>query len=135
MFDSIKHPRKRAFLAAYSECGIVKAAAKAAGISRELHYEWLMLDPAYVELFGKANEMAGDALEDEARRRAHLGTREVVLYQGDVVMVDGKPLYKRKYSDTLMLAMLKAHRPERFKDKTEVTGKDGAPIEIAIKFV
>jgi hypothetical protein len=162
IFANITHPKKRAFLAAYAACGLVTNAAKAAGISRELHYDWLAADARYAETFrGKATDLAGDSLEEEGRRRAHRGVRELVLWQGTVVtvpvfervtglpvMVDQvnpetgevrrvqkhKPLWKRKYSDSLMQTFLKAKRPE-FRDKTEHSGKDGAPIAIAIKFV
>ena len=33
---------------------------------------------------------------------------------------DGQPLAIRRYSDTLLLALLKARRPERFKDRAVV---------------
>ena len=37
-----------AFLAAFSICGQVKMAARAAGIDRASHYYWKANDPAYV---------------------------------------------------------------------------------------
>jgi hypothetical protein len=38
----------------------------------------------------------------------------------------------REYSDTLLIFLLKGHRPERFKDRreTQVTGKNGGPISL-----
>ena len=47
---------------------------------------------------------------------------EPVYYQGEVV---GQV---QRYSDTLLMFLLKGRRPEKFKDRTELTGKDGAPI-------
>lgn len=69
-------------------------------------------------------DLGSDALEDEAIRRASQGTLKPVFYQG---VQCGEV---REYSDTLMMFMLKARRPERFKERsaTELTGKDGAPI-------
>jgi hypothetical protein len=39
--------RKSAFLAAYAQCASIKAAAKAAGVSRRRHYKWLQASPDY----------------------------------------------------------------------------------------
>ncbi len=71
MFANIAHPQKRAFLAAYSECGLVSESAEIAGISRETHYHWRRTDPEYADAFALAIELAADLLEDTARRRAN----------------------------------------------------------------
>lgn len=129
MFEHIHRPQQRAFLAAYSECGIVKRAAKIAGISRELHYDWKVKDPDYAEAFAWAVQLAGDALEDEAVRRAQLGVKEYLLYQGEIVTVatgkhdaEGKdirkPLMKRRYSDGLLAQLLGGAKPEKYRTKT-----------------
>jgi hypothetical protein len=129
MFEHIRHPQQRSFLAAYSECGIVKRAAKIAGISRELHYDWKAKDTDYAEAFAWAVELAGDALEDEAVRRAQLGVKEHLLYQGEIVTVptgkydaEGnpirKPLMKRRYSDGLLAQLLGGAKPEKYRTKT-----------------
>jgi hypothetical protein len=34
----------------------------------------------------------------------------------------------REYSDTLLLAMLKGRRPDVYRERHEVTGKDGKPL-------
>ena len=122
MFESITHPQKRAFLAAYSECGMVSRAAAIAGISRESHYDWRANDPDYADAFELARERAGDAAEDEARLRGQLGVEEYVLYQGEMVLIptgevdaDGNvvnmPLKRRKVSDKLLAMILAAHKP------------------------
>jgi len=90
-FHDIAHLKKRVFLAAFSECGTVTQAAEQADICRRTHTNWLK-DPAYAAAFEDATEMAGDSLEVEARRRAFAG------------------------SDTLLIFMLKAARPAKFRD-------------------
>jgi hypothetical protein len=119
--DNIK---KKAFLVAFAECGNVTQAAQAAGIVRQTHYEWLDSIPEYAELFELAKESAADKLEQEARRRAVQGVEEVVYYQGKEV---GRQL---RYSDNLLMFMLKGERPEKFKDRTELTGAKGGPIQL-----
>jgi hypothetical protein len=47
-------------------------------------------------------------LEAECRRRGRDGVEDPVYYQGAVVG------YHRRYSDACLLALLKAHRPDRF---------------------
>lgn len=119
--DNIK---KRAFLVAFSECGNVTQAAISAGIVRQTHYDWLSNSPDYADLFEQAKESAADKLEQEARRRAIEGTQKAIYYQGEIVG------YENVYSDNLLMFMLKGDRPEKFKDRTELTGKNGGPIEL-----
>ena len=55
-----------------------------------------------------------DELEAEARRRAVQGVRQPVFHQGKVVG------HIRKYSDLLLIFLLKHRRPEIFADKAMV---------------
>lgn len=119
--DSIK---KRAFLAAFSECGNITKAAEMAGCSRCTHHKWLSESHEYPELFEQAKESASDKLEQEARRRAVEGTKEAIYYQGEIVG------HKMIYSDNLLMFLLKGERPEKFKDRTELTGAKGGPIQL-----
>lgn len=76
--DKIIHPKKRAFLAAYAECGTVTRAAEIAGIERNTHYVWLKDDPDYAKACEAAYEQAAERLEQEARRRAVEGVEKPV---------------------------------------------------------
>lgn len=127
MANTIKHPKKRAFLASYALTGNVSKACQAAEISRFSHYEWLKNDPDYVEAVAKAAEDAADVLEEEARRRAFEGVDEPVFYQGDVCGT------VRKYSDTLLIFLLKGAKPQKFREnlRAEVSGPNGGPVQIA----
>lgn len=119
----IRHPKKRAFLAAYSECAQVSRAAKAAEIDRSTHYDWLETDESYLAAFQRAEKQAGDLLEEEAVRRAYEGIEKPVTIAGEREII-------REYADTLLIFLLKGIKPERYRDRAmfEHTGKDGAAL-------
>lgn len=126
---------QKAFLAAYAELGNITQAAKAAKMARALHYEW-MGDPEYVAAFERAEQEATDALEAAARQRAIDGVLEPVVSGGKLVYgEDGKPLMVRKFSDRLTEVLLRAHRPEKFREQRNVTvtGPDGGPVELEVR--
>jgi hypothetical protein len=127
-----------AFLAALAVTGNISDACQAAGVkARSTFYERRDNDNAFAALAAEALETSTDALELEARRRAHDGLRRVKFHQGEPIMVqalgpDGRPLKARgqpvlvpyvehEYSDTLLIFLLKAHRPEKYRDKVDHT--------------
>ena len=126
-----KHLKKEAFLAAYAEVGNITQAAEIAGIDRNTHYFWMNTDPEYPARFRQAEEQACDRLEAEARRRAVQGVDEPVFYQGEQCGV------VRKYSDTLLIFLLKGARPEKYRERVsqEISGVGGGPVEIEVSFV
>jgi hypothetical protein len=67
--DKIRHPKKRAMLAAYARTCHIGRAAAAAGIDRTTHYTWMVGDPDYRAAFERARWLAGDIMEDECIRR------------------------------------------------------------------
>ena len=73
-----------------------------------------------------AIEVATDTLEMEARRRASLGVEEPVYYQGQIVG------YVRKYSDVLLMFLLKAQRPERFRDNHKIDGRIDGTLDVNV---
>lgn len=118
-------PKKRAkFLQCLIDTGNVSRAAASIGISRTRMYELKKEDEAFAQAWDEAVDIGIDHLEEEARRRAYQGTDKPVFYQG----------YQcgtiREYSDTLMIFLLKAHRPDKFKERVvnEHTGEGGGPI-------
>ena len=94
------------------------AAAAVAGTSRSRVYVLRKNDPAFAIAWEEAEEMAADALEAEARRRAVEGTQEPLVSAGRIVRDDdGRPIAVRRYSDNLLLALIKARRPPRAKGR------------------
>ena len=134
-FGKIRHPKKRAFLAAVANTANVLRAAEIAGMDRDNHYLWLKKDPAYAAAFEIAWQRGTDALEAEAVRRAYEGVTKPIFHAGkraiDVVQnpdgslkrdESGKPIgipaAVREYSDTLLIFLLKGRNPAVFSDRT-----------------
>ena len=113
---------KTRFLAEFSRCGNILRAAKSVKVGRRTVYNWLAADEQFGQRYEEALEDALDELEEEARRRAVDGVDRPV-YQG------GKKVGSiREYSDTLLIMLLKAKRPETFRERHEHTAKGGAPL-------
>lgn len=112
-----RHARA-AFIDTLARTGNVSAAAEAAGQSRAAAYRLRALDPDFAEDWAGALDSAADLLEAEARRRAIEGVPEVIVRAGKIVTDDaGQPVTVRHYSDRLLELLLRAHRPERFRDR------------------
>jgi len=117
---------QRAFLGAYAKSGLVGLAAEAADVDRGLHARWLKSSAAYRAAFEPAHERAIETMEAEARRRAVEGVQETVYYEG---MKCGT---RQRYSDNLLMFLLKAARPERYAERSLVAVVP--PGEIARRF-
>lgn len=124
MADKIEHPKKRAFLAAYATVATVRNGCKIAEISRTTHYQWMKDDPLYKEAFSEAKREACDNLEEEATRRAMEGVEEPVFYEGEVC---GS---KQRYSDTLLIVLLKANMPDKYIERRAIEHSGSQPIEV-----
>ncbi len=135
LYNSVRHQKKRAYLLALSFCGNVTLAAKAAGIDRATVYVWRNGkagrenshgDEAFRSAEAMAKEMAADRLEEEAWRRAVEGVEEPVgFYKGE------PGAYVRRYSDTLLIFLLKGLRPEKYRERYEHSGGD-KPIPVMV---
>lgn len=62
-------------------------------------------DPDFAQAWADAQAIGLDSLEDVANVRA------------------------RKDSDTLLIFLLKAHRPEKYRERYEIGGPNGGPIQ------
>lgn len=128
-YDEIQQSKREAFLVAYVESANITKACIAASINRSTFYEWKK-DSEFAKSYELAEQQAGDMLESEAARRAQEGVRRPVLYKGEVVVIDGEPLYEHEYSDTLLIFLLKGVKPEKYRERydAQLTGKDGAAL-------
>jgi hypothetical protein len=116
-------PKKEdVFFAALAECGNVKAAALRAKLDRRNLYRRRKDDAAFAAAWDEAERLGVTALEDEARRRAYEGWEEPVWYKGKMCGA------ARKFSDTLLIVLLKAHMPEKYRDRVEHSGNPDAPF-------
>jgi len=106
--------RQEQFLKALAETGSVATSAALAGTSRTRVYELRKADQEFAGAWEDAEEIAADRLEEEARRRAVKGVEEPLVSAGKLVRDEnGQPITVTRYSDNLLLALLKAHRPPR----------------------
>lgn len=136
---------KKAFLEAFAEYGNVTTAARIAGCSRRSAYNWLDTDEDYAAEYREAEIQATERLEEMARERA-AGyevvdeTTEVMrTITGSAVLDEnGQPKYivtkrvaKREYNPTLLMFLLKARAPEKYREKYDVTTQ-GQPMQQAM---
>lgn len=122
--------RKERFLVELARMANVSAAAKKAGVPRSTAYDWYKADPAFAAKWDEAVEVAVDSLEKEAWRRARDGVLKPVYQKGEKV---GQV---REYSDQLMVTLLKAHKPEKYRERTqtELTGPGGGDLVIKVEY-
>ncbi len=104
----------------------VGRAAAAAGYAAASVYRWRLADPAFARTWGLAQEMAVDLLAEEADRRGRLGVEEPVFYAGRQVGT------RRRYSDALLLARLKALSPGKYRESFL---QPASPFAVAIREV
>jgi transposase-like protein len=119
--------KRRIFLETLANVGNVTLAAKEAGISRVTLYARRKQEERFALAWDDAEKQAADVLEAEARRRACVGVLEPVHYQGQ--RVDEV----RRYSDTLLIFLMKGCNPAKYGDRVKVgVGglADGEPLTI-----
>lgn len=98
------------FVEALRNSANVRAACKAAGVSREAAYKSRRRSSAFAKAWNEALEDAVDMLEAIAIDRA------------------------RKQSDLLLIFLLKAHRPAKYREtiRTQHTGADDEPLRFTL---
>lgn len=109
--------RRRMFLEVLAETGNVSVAARKAKVSRSHAYARRVTEPEFATEWDQAVEAATDLLEAEARKRALEGVETPHFHQGKMAGV------VTRYSDALLMFLLKARRPEIFRDGPDKPGK------------
>lgn len=110
-------------LEAIADGSSLKEACRAAGVSCAAHYSWKSADPAYLAAWEFAKSIRADRAEEEIERRGIDGYDEVTTYEKSDGTVERKTV--RKYDGTLLLAYVKAAKPEKYSDKFkhEISGE------------
>jgi len=115
--------RQAIFINHLIETANVSSGAKLAGVARKTVYKFKdarndtgdLLHPEFAEAWDEAVEEGTDNLVEEARRRAKDGIEKPVgWYQG----VSGGTV--QEYSDSLLMFLIKARRPE-YRERADVT--------------
>jgi hypothetical protein len=110
--------RKEMFLDEFRKHGNVSQACRATDVPRRIAYRWKEEDEEFAVEWEEAKNDAGDALEQEARRRAVDGIAKPIWYKGEYV---GSV---HEFSDTLLIFLLKGAKPHKYADRFqgELTG-------------
>jgi hypothetical protein len=112
------------FLAELAGHANVTRAAEAAGFDRQTAYVLRAKLPEFAGAWDDALEQAADVLEREAQRRAVAGVPEPLVSMGKLVRgEDGTPLTVQRYSDSLLMFLLKGARPGKYRDNLHVTAQ------------
>lgn len=116
--------KRTKFLSALAKTGNVSRSAQLARIGRSSVYALRSEDQDFAKQWDEAIEVAGDLLEEEARRRAVTGWLKPV-FQGGVQVGT-----VREYSDALLILLLKAAKPAKYRENhnVEVQGSIGLPV-------
>lgn len=117
--------RRETFLQALADTCSPKAAAAAAGVSKQTCYYHREKDIEFRQAWDKCVDLALDAVLGESYRRAVVGVDEPVIFQGQVskeVGPDGteRPLTITKYSDRLLEVLMKWRYGDQLADRLRV---------------
>jgi hypothetical protein len=115
------------FFTALTNAHSVRAACAAAGYKRQVVYRWRRKDTEFDARWRQATLMGGDILEEEADRRGRDGYDQPVYFRGKEVGT------KRKYSDGLLHARLKAVLPERYREHGTMPADQPRPINVQLR--
>jgi hypothetical protein len=123
------------FLKCLGDTASITDACKYAEIGRTTAYRWRAKNDDFRKAWDEAQELGTDALEDEAIRRASQGVAKKKFTAKGEPVIDpetGKQYVEHDYSDTMLIFMLKARRPDKFKDRNETMlgGVPGKPVEV-----
>jgi len=102
-----------AFLITLSETGSVREACTRHSLARATVYKRRADDETFAAAWEAARDLAVEALEDEAHRRAMIGIKKNVYHKGEVVGTE------RIYSDYLLTLLLRANK-EKYRDKRDI---------------
>ena len=132
---------KKAFLEAFARTGNVSRSARIAGCLRNTVYRWQEIDDQFAAAYREAEIVATEVLEGMAHDRAS-GYGAVEETSEVLRDDDGRPVYdaqgvpqfvttrrvaKQEYSATLLIFLLKARAPEKYRERYDLTRSD-APL-------
>lgn len=117
--DRTRQRARDVFLVELAARGNVSAASAVAGMSRVWFYAERESDADFAAAWDAALETAIDAMELEARRRAVEGVEKPIVGRIGKDQ-DGVIVYVREYSDSLMTLLLKAHRPDKYRERQDI---------------
>lgn len=116
--------KQQAFLEALVESGgRIRAAIAACKVNNNAHRAWLQHDPTYPERFQEAMARAADRVEEEAIERAVDGWKRFKFTATGAPLINpetGEYYYEVIKSDALLLALLKAAKPDKYAERQKI---------------
>lgn len=107
----------------------IDEAAKKANVHPTTVYKRRREDETFRKAWNEACDIGTRLLEQEAQRRAYRGIEEKVFHKG----VECGTI--RRYSDTLLIFLLKARKPEKYREGAEDVGRGNTVININVETV
>jgi len=111
IFDKERQAR---YLEILAEGKTATHAAKQVAVHLQTVYQKRRRDPEFAAAYDLARKMGTHAMEDEAIRRAVEGNNKGIYWKGERVA------YEKEYSDTLLMFMLKAREPEKYRERQDI---------------
>jgi hypothetical protein len=106
--------QKARYLKTVGQVGTLTAGCRAARCSPHTVYAWREHDLAFAMAEAEARTAFADAVEEEAIRRAWHGIKRPIYQGGKLVG------YETVYSDNLLLQLLRAHKPEKYRENVQL---------------
>jgi hypothetical protein len=110
------------FLKALARCGTVSHASRIAGVSNRHAHRQREKDPRFAQAWIEAERRFTDRAERELFRRAIDGVEEPIYQGGKLVGT------KLVYSDSLLLAVVKARKPDLYRERSTVEHALAGPV-------
>ncbi len=120
---------KKAFLESFRQHGNITRACRLSTASRSSVYRWKDEDDQFASDFHVAEMEATEHLEEAAYVRAVEGVRRLKFERGEAILdpATGEPYTEMECSDTLLIFLLKARAPEKYRERHDI--KHGGQIE------
>lgn len=120
---------RQPFIEAIMQGMSVTDATREIGIDITLPYKRRIDDEEFRNAWKEAAEIGTEFLEQEAARRAYHGTLKPVFHKG---VPCGEI---REYSDTLLIFLLKARKPEKYREGVEEGGRGNTVLNINVNVI
>jgi hypothetical protein len=127
-FTEITDTKQRLFLQALMTTPRLGAATKMAGVCAKTVWNWRHSDPdpLFLKAYATAYRIGLQVAEAELWRRGVHGVEEPVYHRGRLVGT------KRSFDTTAAIFMLKGALPDVYRERQEITGGGGGPIQVEV---
>lgn len=118
---------REAWLGTFEYSKMVSEACRMVGISRSTAYKERERNPEFRAAWDELNTRVVESLEQEAYRRAVEGVDRMVVSAGRKLGTE------KQFSDTLLALLLKANRPEKYRERVDVAHSGGVQSDVKVR--